>query len=466
MIIHVQPEDELNTIIHRMQDAPVEHVTLVVAGDGGVVREALTWRMVAHYGQRWGKEISVDTSDPVVADLVRAAGLEVVSRELTAAAQDEEEARSGRTRRIVERLSVLLLIAAACLALIYVSVPKVTVVVTPAVEPFAHVLTFPLASLAAAEVVETEFVLMRSTKATGQQVLGISKAVGEVVLINQSQESVFVPRGTIVTTASNTPFQITADVEVPGVATQYFMGIPVGIQAGQATAPIEALLPGSGGNVAEGRIIEIVDFDLDVRNPEPTRGGADTILTVAAEGDLVRVREMVQRDAGQMVLTELRSKISGRYTLLADSVQIGLEWEEHTPLGAETEEVFAAAKVTGKGYALDTERFAGEVERVLGELLPTGHVLIPQTLQYGAGEVVENTLLQLVVEGMSRAEVQREEVADKVLGAAVAELDIIAGEVPAVARLEVRDYTGEYLPRLKRWLNVVVAEPEFERTGK
>ncbi|KLU40275.1 MAG: hypothetical protein AA931_01240 [Peptococcaceae bacterium 1109] len=464
MTIWLQPEDELNTIIHRIQATSDAEVTLVVPGEGGVLRDPVAWGTVAQYAERFGKQVMVDTEDPVVRELVLKAGLSVAGEELAAAAGEKEDHdKASRTRTMVERLSVVLLIAAACLALIYFALPKVTLIVTPAVAPFQHVLNFPLAGLEAAQALEVELTLVRRTPATGQKVLGTAHAVGEVVLINQKAESVLVPRGTVVSTASETPFQITTDVEVPGVETQYFMGIPVGIQAGQAVAPIKAVAPGSAGNVAEGRVVYIAGFDLDVRNPEPTRGGADTVLQVSSEDDLARARHMVERDAEQAILSKLSEELTGSpYKLLSGTLEIELEWEGHTPLGEETEDVFAAAKVRGRGYALDEEQLAREVEQGLAAVLPPDHILLPHTLQLGdveLGMASTGPFLQLTVEGTSRAVVRAEEVADRIAGSAVADLGSIAEDMPAVGALHVVDYAGEYLPRLKRWLSIEVQEP-------
>ncbi len=467
MIIHIQPGDELNTIIHRIQAASQEQITLVVTEDWGLMRDPVVWRTIAQYAQRLDTQILVDTHDLVVSSQARAAGLEVSPADLSAAAEDDAlgENQSDKNRRMIERLSVLLLIAAATLGLVYMAMPKVTLVVTPAVVSFQHSLTFPLAGFSAAEAVETEVTITRRTAATGRQVLGISKAVGEVVLINQSEESVTVPRGTIVTTASDTPFLIAADVHVPGVTTQYFMGIPVGMQAGQAAAPIEALVPGSSGNVAEGRIVRIVGFDLDVRNPEPTRGGADTVLQVAAEADLGRARQMVERDADQEVREALARQLAGSgKRLLEETLQVQIAWDGQTPSGEETGEVFATAKVKGKGYSLDEEKLRAEVEAALAKLMSASHVLIPHTIDYrtvaiggGAGD----QFLQCEVAGYSRAVVSPDEVASSVLGAAVDDLETFAERLPAVGHMEVREYSGDHLPRLRRWLNVEIAEPDF-----
>ena len=99
-------------------------------------------------------------------------------------------------------------------------------------------------------------------------------------------------------------------------------------------------------------MVYIAGFDLDVRNPEPTRGGADTVLQVSSEDDLAEVRHMVERDAEQAILSKLSEELTGSpYKLLSGTLEIELEWEYHTPLGEETEDVFAAAKVRGRGYA-------------------------------------------------------------------------------------------------------------------
>ena len=144
MTIWLQPEDELNTIIHRIQATSDAEVTLVVPGEGGVLRDPVAWGTVAQYAERFGKQVMVDTEDPVVRELVLKAGLSVAGEELAAAAGEKEDHdKASRTRTMVERLSVVLLIAAACLALIYFALPKVTLIVTPAAAPFQHVLNFP-----------------------------------------------------------------------------------------------------------------------------------------------------------------------------------------------------------------------------------------------------------------------------------------------------------------------------------
>jgi len=464
MVIQLQPEDELNTIIHRIQEAPASPVTLVVPSEGAVLRDPLTWQMVAEYARRAGKQLLVQAEDPAVGDLVRRAGLDVLAGPSQAAAGEEEDSGArGPVRRAVDVLAVLLLAAAACLTLVYFAVPKVTVIVTPAVQPVERVLLFPLDALAAAQPVEAEFALTRRTAATGRKVLGTARAVGEVVLINQGREQVLVPRGTIVSTASDTLFQITADVTVPGITAQYFMGIPVGIQAGQAVAPIEAVLPGSGGNVAAGRVERIAGFDLDVRNPEPTRGGQDTVLQASTAEDVERARQLVERGAEQEVLSRLREKLeSSSSSLLVDTVQVGLEWAEATPVGEETHEVLATAQVKGRGYALNTDKFASAVELALQEVLPPGWTVVPHTVRHSAPEVLstdDGPMLQVMAAAASRALVSPGEVAPLLVGAAVSDLERIAEAIPAAARLEVRGYEGEYLPRLKRWLQIEVEEP-------
>ena len=61
MIIHIQPGDELNTIIHRIQAASQEQITLVVTEDWGLMRDPVVWRTIAQYAQRLDTQILVDT---------------------------------------------------------------------------------------------------------------------------------------------------------------------------------------------------------------------------------------------------------------------------------------------------------------------------------------------------------------------------------------------------------------------
>lgn len=46
MTIWLQPEDELNTIIHRIQATSDAEVTLVVPGEGGVLRDPVAWGLL------------------------------------------------------------------------------------------------------------------------------------------------------------------------------------------------------------------------------------------------------------------------------------------------------------------------------------------------------------------------------------------------------------------------------------
>ncbi len=461
MIIQIVPSDELNTIIHQLQEAPDEHITLAASEDMMLLRDPLFWRVIAQYGERLDKHITLDSPDPTACLLAHEAGLSVTQDQLLAAAEESQRDQSNKkSRRLVERLSVVLLIAAACLGIIYLTLPKVTLVITPAVEPFTHVINFPLNDLAAADTVEKQVTLTRGTSATGRQTVGVAKAVGEIVLINQSEDSIIVPQGTIVTTGSGTPFQITADVEVPGLTTQYFMGIPVGLQAGQAAASIEALTAGTIGNVAEGRIEKIVGFDLEVRNPEPTRGGADTVLQVAVSDDLKRARQMVERDAELMLIAQIEKEIAeSSRVFLADTLQIELDWGNETTPGEETAEVFSTAVARGTGYVIDERQLLAEIKAALVNMQPQGYSLIDSSVRLTDMESFTgdgNSILRLTVSGQSQAVIRPEELVTYFLGAAVEHLDEIVEDIPVIARLDVQDYSGDYLPKRSRWLNIEV----------
>ena len=112
-------------------------------------------------------------------------------------------------------------------------------------ETFKYTLQVPLDGLDGIELASVQTLLTRRTPATGRKIVGISRAVGAVTLINQSQSEAAVAKGTILETGSGILFRTTKDVVVPAVTTQYFMDIPTGLTAGKAEVEIEAVEAGS-----------------------------------------------------------------------------------------------------------------------------------------------------------------------------------------------------------------------------
>lgn len=455
MMVHVEPSDELNTIIHRVRQIEDEEIVIVFPEKGDLFQDPVLMHLLSQYGKSWKKKIIIDSADPVIRHNAETAGLDVLDLKVP-----ERPMNEGKRAGWVERLTVILVILLAFGGLTYFAVPRAVVVVTPAVHEFSERVKAPLNQLSGVQLVEVSTMITRRTPSTGRQTVGITKSTGEVVLVNQSSESILVPRGTIVTTGGDTAFLLTRDVKVPAVSTQYFMDIPTGLQAGQASAPIEALTAGSRGNVAEGRIQHIVDFDLVVRNPEPTKGGTDTVLSVSTIEDIDRARGLVERDGPHLTLEALQTAAPERI-VLSDSLQFELEIMEQTPLGEETEEVFVSALSKGKVHVIDKETLRKELQSELERLLPGDFLVVDGSLEV-SNFVVEGLpgaqTLEIAVQGQRRGKVSGERLIDRLIGQPRDELNKIKVDFPEIAEIEVRNFRGDKLPRWRHWLTVQIRD--------
>jgi len=490
MIIYVDPMDELNTIVHRIRMVADPEVVLVVPPGNWALRNAINLKLLAKYAQDSQKHLVIKSSDPLVVKYAEANHIAVIggaedeqldpdtaadgvgeaSALETAAAKDEDESYQRRARQKnsakkagYERLIVILLVLAAILGLAYYHLPKAIVVVAPKLMDFTATIELPLAQIAGAEQVTVQATLTRRTPATGRKTVGISTARGVVTLINQSQSEVLVKKGTIVQTGNGIKFQTVSDVVVPAVQTQYFMDVPTGLIAGRAEVEITAVEPGSRGNVAAGRINAIQGYDLEVRNVEPTTGGEDVVLQIAAQEDLERAQTMVARDGTQELLDAIKSRLDGRI-MLEETFRSEIQWIGLSQVGEETSEVFASGLCLGKAFLIDTKVLGDEVAQKLAAMVPSGFAIDPQTVSLAEVQLVESDSefrLRVQAQAVIQGIVNPNELADLIAGKELAEFQELVAANPAIGRIYIENGAKDKLPTLPRWLKIKIEEPVY-----
>ncbi len=475
MILHIDPSDEINTIIHRIENCHASSIVLVVPEDYERLHDRINLQLLIKYAKDYNKELSLQSNDPILHSLAQQYDVEVWQDNSVAtkdsADQDEQPSSTNSTSHQSSgsrkkgqwrnRLVVLLLIIGAFLGLIYMNVPQALVVITPEVRSFTERVVFDFIQINAVESIGVNVSLTRRTPTTGRKTVGISKAEGVVVLVNQGTTDVFVPRGTVVKTAGDVAFVTIMDVEIPSRETEYFMDVPFGIRAGRGEVGIIALNPGSRFNVSAGRIHTILGYDLDVRNPEATTGGEDTILPVAADSDIQRGKDAVIRDARQITLEALQTKI-GTGRVLEDTLSIHVDWKDMTNVGEETEEVFVSANSHGEMYVLDPERLAVYATQALTTIIPKGFYLLPASLDLQNIRVAESEQgwqLILTVTGQAQGDVDLERVTANLLGASLTDVMQVTNNNPEIAQIQVEGSSREQLPRYQRWIHVEVIDP-------
>lgn len=157
----------------------------------------------------------------------------------------------------------------------------------------------------------------------GRKEVGVDRAVGSVLLINETDRPVKVPAGTRVMTEGGIQFRILADVTVPPVEVKEVMGIAVGMENGQARAEIQAVNPGKAGNVEPGAITSFTgeDFPLQIINPEPTYGGETRETAMVTPEDISRARDELIGKLKESIIRKVYQELGSDYRIFPDKIK-------------------------------------------------------------------------------------------------------------------------------------------------
>jgi hypothetical protein len=150
--------------------------------------------------------------------------------------------------------------------------------------------------------IETSIEVTGTIPTTGVAQKPTDLARGNVVFINTGSAGANIPVGTVVSTGTGTPvrFRTVAPAEMPGG------------QGARVTVPIEAMEPGTVGNV-RANSINVVEgalrFSLTVINPDATFGGGSQLAPVVTQQDrdnlLAQLRERTEAQALEMLQRNL-----------------------------------------------------------------------------------------------------------------------------------------------------------------
>ncbi|MDI3280507.1 MAG: hypothetical protein QJR13_03975, partial [Bacillota bacterium] len=242
----------------------------------------------------------------------------------------------------------------------------------------------------------------------------------------------------------------------------------------QAEVDVQAALPGSAGNVAQGRIkiLALPESEgLEVVNPEPTRGGTDRVFAVVTQADRQALETKLREAAQAEALTQLSSALGegqeadGRWvlapTIQAEVARLKVDQAE----GTRAERVTGTAEVKGSALTVEYSRLLAVAEERLAQKLGAGHVLLPRSVALakvkvepqGAGEV---TFL-LTAHGVAQAKVEAERVRQAIAGRTLQEAEELLRGMKAIASFRIRSEQGRRLPRWERWIDVELrSEPQ------
>ena len=156
--------------------------------------------------------------------------------------------------------------------------------------------------LLAARLIETTVEATGTVSTTGSGWSETDLAKGSVVFTNQTNGTVRIPAGTIVSssTGEDVDFRILEDLEIAG---------PLGTQA---EVEIEATEPGILGNVPSNRITTVAGglrTRVRVTNPEATAGGANARVRLVTQGDRDRLLDKVYTSIREVAHERLSTEL-------------------------------------------------------------------------------------------------------------------------------------------------------------
>ncbi|MGB5049872.1 MAG: baseplate J/gp47 family protein, partial [Caldilineaceae bacterium] len=221
------------------------------------------------------------------------------------------------------------------------------------------------------------YIEMTGTIATsGSEQEAQGKAVGQVVFTNQTNRSVRIPAGTIVSTStgSRSDFRTTSETEVPAP------------QGSQATANIEALEEGVQGNARANTITTVsgaLRTQVGVTNPSATGGGQSALVRVVKQVDKDTLLDQVYAQIQSEAFARLQPELRANEWLSESSIQTFIVAQFFDHFNDEpADELGLTLRVLVQGVAVDQNTAREIAMAALQEAVPERGKLVADSIQF------------------------------------------------------------------------------------
>ncbi|MBI3969495.1 MAG: baseplate J/gp47 family protein [Chloroflexi bacterium] len=373
-IIYLDTFDDYASVRTRINAAGSDRIALVVPKRCGGLRQMLAMRMVRHYAEDLGLDLTIVTRDGFVKRLAREQGLRTFD---SVGSLKRNRYAEQFLRRIPEPIYWLIrrttalfaggvfgLVFAALFATpMYYFVPVLTVQLAPAnqevtetleitADPFVTTVQTAARKIPA-RVIDIEVEDTQEVEATGKRQAEGGRATGTVVFSNAGPNDVTAVAGTIVGTSGGLRYWTASSVVVPPGGTA-----SVGVTAGAA---------GPNWNVGAGQITVLqgpLASTLSATNPQAISGGSTRNAVSVTDADRERARAQVlnrlQRAAVEQLVAERREYES----LPAQTINVVVLSEEFDRKpNEEAKTVKFKVRVRGTGTAFSSK----DIETLLSE---------------------------------------------------------------------------------------------------
>jgi hypothetical protein len=401
-VIHLEVDDDITAVRARLEKAEAPRVLLVVPPACQALDNLLDFKRLQRYAESLALEVALVTNSSKRRVLARQLGFSV----FVSARWGQGRSKWRRPKAIPrwgKRLSwgerifgaVVFLVALSALlavALLIVPSAEITLVLaSEAVEAAVQIQADPELDMVdyeaghiPARVVQAQIEGRAQIPVSGTKDAPDEPARGLVFFINNINQPVTVPAGTVVATSAGSTVRFTTVEEVTVQGTVGAVG----------EVEVVAVDPGPSGNVGANLINRIhhegsLSLEVRVSNPEPMQGGSVKQVGMVTTADQERLEDVLLQQLQQAAYSQLGEGLKEGEFLASESVamdQIVAE-EYDVPVGEQADVLTLEMEAMFRGTAIQEEDANALVRAALEVAAQEGFALMDQSLQYQRGEV-------------------------------------------------------------------------------
>jgi hypothetical protein len=429
-VIHLEVDDDITAVRARLEKAEASRVLLVVPPRCQAFNSLLDFKLLQRYAESLALEVALVTNSSERRVLARQLGFSVFvsarwGLRRTRWRRPKATPRWGKRLSWGERVFgafVFLVALSAVLAVALLIVPSAEITLVLASETVDATLPVQAdpdldmvdyeAGQIPARVVQAQIEGKAQIAVSGTKDAPDEPARGLVFFINNINQPVTVPEGTVVATSTGSTIRFTTveEATVPGTV------------GAVAEAEVVAVDPGPGGNV-RANLINMIEGPLSlqvrVSNPEAMEGGSVKQVGMVTVADQERLQTILLQQLHQAAYSQLSEQLKeeeGEF-LVSESVAMDhIVTEEYDKsVGEQTDVLTLEMAVMFRGTAFEEEDANALVRAALETMVPGGFALGSQSLQYQRGEItgVEDGKVSFVMRGSSSALAEIDEKAIK-----------------------------------------------------
>ncbi len=363
VLIPVESYDDAVSLKDKISWYPNQRIILVWPKDGRILNSELDLALIARAAKGQNADLVLVTHHPVIREWAEALCISVYpsittaengnllrqgghvlkirkSRGFSAVIEDKQKIPSnssifaaGKTLRIVPILLSILALLALCVTILpsarITYYPKISVQEIEIDLRASEVISgITLSGNIPARFKSVEVNGELSKESSGETFIPSTKSTGEVTFTNLTDFPVEVPQGTILTTGvpDGTQFILLDSVKIPSGTS------------GIASGRVEAITPGSAGNVKIGEITVIAgDLSdmLEVNNLQALSGGSDVETTSPDEDDYQKLKNDLINQLKTDAIAQLHAQESQNIQIIDESLLIDsvISEEQVNPVG-------------------------------------------------------------------------------------------------------------------------------------